>query len=118
MEVARWGASACEQLPMIEQPNAIKEQLAWQELCDLALVTEQHQLTTEGRLAAAFPCHPRFAKMLLSAAQLQQSQQVEHLLSLACVFAALLEERDIFNAEQRQDNCDIVLASEAIISAT
>lgn len=107
MEVARWGANGCDQLPMIEQPNVTKEQLAWQELCDLGLVTQQHQLTTEGRLAAAFPCHPRFAKMLLSAAQLQQSQQVEHLLSLACVFAALLEERDIFNAQQRLDNCDI-----------
>ncbi len=106
MEVARWGATACSQLPMIELPDSKKEQLAWQELADLDLVSKQ-QLTTLGKLAAAFPCHPRFAKMLISAAQLQQSQQVEHLLTLACVYAALLEERDIFSAEQRQDNCDI-----------
>ena len=107
MEVARWGATACEQLPMIEMPNATKEQLAWQELIDLALVTHKHQLTAQGKQAAAFPCHPRFAKMLLAALQLEQSQQVEHLLSLACLLASLLEERDIFSAEQRLDNCDI-----------
>ena len=107
MEVARWGATACEQLPMIEMPNATKEQLAWQELIDLALVTHKHQLTAQGKQAAAFPCHPRFAKMLLAALQLEHSQQVEHLLSLACLLASLLEERDIFSAEQRLDNCDI-----------
>jgi ATP-dependent helicase HrpB len=107
MEVARWGATACEQLPMIEMPNATKEQLAWQELIDLALVTHKHQLTAQGKQAAAFPCHPRFSKMLLAALQLEQSQQVEHLLSLACLLVSLLEERDIFSAEQRLDNCDI-----------
>jgi ATP-dependent helicase HrpB len=107
MEVARWGATACEQLPMIEMPNATKEQLAWQELIDLALVTHKHQLTAQGKQAAAFPCHPRFAKILLAALQLEHSQQVEHLLSLACLLASLLEERDIFSAEQRLDNCDI-----------
>ena len=107
MEVARWGATACDQLPMIEMPNTTKEQLAWQELTELALVSQQHQLTAQGKQVAVFPCHPRFAKMLLSATQLEQTQQVEHLLSLACLYAALLEERDIFGAAQRVDNCDI-----------
>ncbi|MBA6392359.1 ATP-dependent helicase HrpB [Colwellia sp. BRX10-3] len=107
MEVARWGANACAQLPMIEMPNAKKEQLAWQELTDLGLVSKQHQLTAEGKLAAIFPCHPRFAKMLLAAAQFEHSQQVEHLLTLACLYTALLEERDIFSVEQRVNNCDI-----------
>ena len=107
MEVARWGANACAQLPMIEMPNANKEQLAWQELTDLGLVTQQHQLTVQGKLAAVFPCHPRFAKMLLAATQLEQSHQVEHLLTLACLYATLLEERDIFSVEQRANNCDI-----------
>jgi len=107
MEVARWGASGCTQLPMIEMPNAKRETLAWQELIDLTLVSQQHQLTAQGKVAAAFPCHPRFAKMLLSAAQFEESEHVEHLLTLACIYAALLEERDIFGAEQRQGNCDI-----------
>ena len=107
MEVARWGANACAQLPMIEMPHAKNEQLAWQELANLGLVSAQHQLTADGKLAAVFPCHPRFAKMLLAAALLEQSQKVEHLLALACLYAALLEERDIFSAEQRVDNCDI-----------
>ncbi|MGB1263297.1 MAG: ATP-dependent helicase HrpB [Cognaticolwellia sp.] len=107
MEVARWGANACAQLPMIELPNVKSEQLAWQELVELGLVSPQHQLTAQGKQVAIFPCHPRFAKMLLSAGQFEQTQQVPHLLSLACIFAALLEERDIFSAEQRANNCDI-----------
>ena len=45
--------------------------------------------------------------MLLSASRLEQQQDIAHLLSLACLLAALLEERDIFNAQQRQLDCDI-----------
>lgn len=107
MELARWGASDCSQLPMIEMPEEKREQLAWQELTNLGLLSPQQQLTTDGKQAANFPCHPRFAKMLLRAQFLEQRQGIEHLLSLACLLAALLEERDIFNAEQRSNDCDI-----------
>lgn len=107
IEIARWGVSACAQLPMLEMPNSKKEQLAWQELIQLGLVSSQHKLTREGTSAAAFPCHPRFAKMLLAAQQLAQNHSVENLLSLACLYAALLEERDIFSVEQRSNNSDI-----------
>tara|TARA_B110000495_G_scaffold203577_1_gene227986 strand:- start:990 stop:3581 length:2592 start_codon:yes stop_codon:yes gene_type:complete len=107
LEIARWGASDCSQLPMIEMPDSKREQLAWQELIELDLLTKQKQLTLDGKKAAAFPCHPRFAKMLLSAQHLAQQQEILHLLSLACLLVALLEERDIFNPQQRTDDCDI-----------
>lgn len=107
MEIARWGASECSQLPMIEMPDVKREKLAWQELIDLNLLSQQKALTVDGKQAAAFPCHPRFARMLLSASRLEQEQHIAHLLSLACLLAALLEERDIFNAQQRQLDCDI-----------
>lgn len=107
MELARWGANECEQLPMIEMPDRKREQLAWQELISLGLLSKQKQLTADGKLVASFPCHPRFAKMLLKAHYLEQQQAISHLLSLACLLAVLLEERDIFTAEQRVDDCDI-----------
>jgi len=107
MELARWGASDCSQLPMIEMPDSKREQLAWQELIDLGLLSENKNLTHDGKQVSAFPCHPRFAKMLLSAQQLEQQQDISQLLSLACLLAALLEERDIFNAQQRSNDCDI-----------
>ena len=107
MELARWGASDCSQLPMIEMPESKREQLAWQELIDLGLLSSQQQLTTDGKQVANFPCHPRFAKMLLRAQHLEQQHDISHLLSLACLLAALLEERDIFNAQQRSNDCDI-----------
>ena len=107
MELARWGASDCAQLPMIEMPESKREQLAWQELIDLELLSTTKQLTADGKKVSAFPCHPRFAKMLISAQCLEQQQEIPHLLSLACLLAALLEERDIFNSEQRRDDCDI-----------
>ncbi len=107
MELARWGANECMQLPMVEIPDEKREQLAWQELISLGLLSAQKQLTTDGKQVASFPCHPRFAKMLLRSQYLEQQQTISHLLSLACLLAALLEERDIFNAEQRFGDCDI-----------
>ena len=107
MELARWGANDCSQLPMIEMPEVKREQLAWQELIDLDLLSTQKQLTLDGKKVTVFPCHPRFAKMLLSAQHIEQKKDVQHLLSLACLLTALLEERDIFNAQQRLNDCDI-----------
>lgn len=107
LEVARWGANCCEQLPMIEQPKPKHEQLAWQELGKLGLVSTEHKLTEDGRLVASYPVHPRFAKMVVGAQKLNDSIHPEHLLSLACILTALLEEKDIFTKAQRQFDCDI-----------
>lgn len=107
LEVARWGANCCEQLPMIEQPKPKHEQLAWQELGKLGLVSTEHKLTEDGKLVASYPVHPRFAKMVVGAQKLNDSIHPEHLLSLACILTALLEEKDIFTKAQRQFDCDI-----------
>lgn len=107
LEVARWGASWCEQLPMIEQPKPTHEQLAWQELTKLGLVSSEHKLTEDGKLVASYPVHPRFAKMIVAAQTLSECIHQDHLLSLACLLTALLEEKDIFTKAQRQFDCDI-----------
>ncbi len=104
IEAARWGVNALADLPMLELPSKVKEQQAWQELLSLAIVNEKYQLTAHGKNVAQLPCHPRFAHMILSASQLPQTQLA---VSLACLLAALLEERDIFNNDQAQANSDL-----------
>ncbi|PKI12926.1 ATP-dependent helicase HrpB [Colwellia sp. 12G3] len=103
IEAARWGVSALAELPLLELPSKIKEQQAWQELQSLAIVDDKYLLTKHGEKAANLPCHPRFAHMILMAQHLGQNITL-----LACLIAALLEERDVFKGEQAKFDCDLV----------
>ncbi len=106
VEAARWGVKRLTQLPMLELPNSIREQHSWGELASLALVDQQNKLTHHGGLVAKLACHPRFAHMILSAKSLP-AKQSSQLTSLACLIAALLEERDIYRGQQAQFDCNI-----------
>lgn len=101
IEAARWGVSALADLPLLELPSQVKEQQAWQELQSLAIVDDKYLLTKHGEKASTLPCHPRFSHMILMA-----KSQNETL--LACLIAALLEERDVFKGEQAKFDCDLV----------
>ena len=103
IEAARWGVSTLADLPLLELPSKIKEQQAWLELQSLAIVDDKFILTKHGEKASELPCHPRFAHMILMA---QKSGQNATL--LACLIAALLEERDVFKGEQAQYDCDLM----------
>lgn len=107
IEVARWGVTALADLPLLELPKTIKEQQAWQELHSLAIVDGHNKLTQHGNKVAQFPCHPRFAHMIISAKNLSKNIPNDKLTVLACILAALLEERDIFSIEQSRNNCNI-----------
>jgi ATP-dependent helicase HrpB len=103
IEAARWGVSTLDELPLLELPSKVKEQQAWQELQSLSIVDDKYLLTQHGEKAANLPCHPRFAHMILMA--LPRGQNIT---LLACLVAALLEERDIFKGEQSKFDCDLV----------
>ncbi|MGL1958578.1 MAG: ATP-dependent helicase HrpB [Colwellia sp.] len=119
IEAARWGVTCLSDLPMLELPSEVKEQQAWQELQSLAIVNKSKKLTKHGEKVAQLACHPRFAHMILSAQMLDlavhngaNNQHDTNLESMACLLAALLEERDIFssknqNHEQALHNCDL-----------
>jgi ATP-dependent helicase HrpB len=107
IEVARWGVKQFNELPMIELPAKVQEQQAWQELQKLHLLDEKRHLTQLGENVARFACHPRFAKMIASAAALEKKYQRVGLTHLAALLAALLEERDIFRGERPKTDCDI-----------
>lgn len=107
IETARWGVNTLADLPLLELPIIIKEQQAWLELRSLAIVDKKNKLTQHGEKVAQFSCHPRFAHMIISAQNLSMKMPDEKLTFLACVLAALLEERDILPAEQSRFDCDI-----------
>ncbi len=106
IEAARWGVNKLADLPLLELPDHNKEQQAWQELQQLEIVSNKRKLTVLGVKVAELSCHPRFAQMILRASSLVVSLSTqylaEHYASLACLLAAMLEERDIFSRQQSQ----------------
>ena len=103
IEAARWGVTALAELPLLELPSKAKEQQAWQELQSLDIVDDKYLLTKHGEKASCLPCHPRFAHMILMA-----QTQGPNITLLACLIAALLEERDILKGEQAKYDCDLI----------
>ena len=103
IEAARWGVTGLAELPLLELPSKVKEQQAWQELHSLDIVDDKYLLTKHGEKAAGLPCHPRFSHMILMAKA--QGESITH---LACLIAALLEERDVLKGEQAKYDCDLL----------
>ncbi len=109
IEAARWGVSELAQLPLLDLPSKPQELLAWQTLEKLQVVDNKHRLTQHGEQVAKLPCHARFAHMIITAVALELQHQVSGLAWLACLLAALLEERDILSSQQRDAQADIAL---------
>lgn len=87
LDIAAFGESDVESLPWLSLPphgNIIK---ARQLLISLDALNESGEITVLGKRMAALPCHPRIARMILSATS-------KHLKCLACDIAAILEEKD------------------------
>ncbi len=107
IEAARWGVSALSQLPLLERPKLILEDEAWSSLIDLNIVDQKRKLSVHGNKVAVFPCHPRYAHMIIGACDLSEQHKIVKLPYLACIMAAMLEERDVFSREQGQANVDL-----------
>ncbi|REL28361.1 ATP-dependent helicase HrpB [Thalassotalea euphylliae] len=116
MEAARWGVSALTELPLLDQPNQALTNQGWQALAQLNIVDEQQKLTKHGQQVAQLSCHPRFAHMLVAAKSIAAETDDLRVLNLACLLAALLEERDILSREASRDNADIGVRVDLIVS--
>ncbi len=95
LDLAVWGTSDPSELIWLLPPpeSAV---LAAREVLDTVGAIYQGRVTAHGRAIHRLPCHPRIAHMLLMAAD-------QELLPLACDVAALLEERDILDAQAGAD---------------
>ena len=92
-----WGDAAT--FPWYEKPDEKALQRALTVLADLGAVDPQGKLTPIGRRMSVFPAHPRYARMLLAAGELDCVYEV-------CRIAGLAQGRDILfrKVDDRTEN--------------
>ncbi len=87
MELAFWGANDIEELKWLNAPSHAGLNQAKQLLVSLGLLTEQGQLTADGKQAHELGVEPRAAAMLI-----QSAHHSEKMLTTALAAVALIEE--------------------------
>jgi len=107
IEAARWGVKALNELPLLDFPKALTEEKAWLALQEINVLDRQRRLTQHGEQTVQLSCHPRFAHMIIKAKQLEHEKVLSGLGYLACLIAALLEERDVFSTADARLDCDL-----------
>lgn len=93
LAIAAFGETDVMALPWLTPPPAANVREAQQQLRLLGAITTDGHITPLGRRMAALPCHPRIARMMLQGHEPQRK-------ALACDIAALLEEKDVMDANQ------------------
>ncbi|HBB9943526.1 ATP-dependent helicase HrpB [Vibrio parahaemolyticus] len=87
MELAFWGTTDIHELKWLDIPSAAALQQAKQLLFSLGLVTEQGQLTAEGKQAHDLGVEPRAAAMLI-----KSQSHSDKMVNVALAAVALIEE--------------------------
>ncbi|MDF4838666.1 ATP-dependent helicase HrpB [Vibrio parahaemolyticus] len=87
MELAFWGTTDIHELKWLDIPSAVALQQAKQLLFSLGLITEQGQLTAEGKLAHDLGVEPRAAAMLI-----KSQSHSDKMVNVALAAVALIEE--------------------------
>ncbi|EGR1576794.1 ATP-dependent helicase HrpB [Vibrio parahaemolyticus] len=87
MELAFWGTTDIHELKWLDIPSAVALQQAKQLLFSLGLITEQGQLTAEGRQAHDLGVEPRAAAMLI-----KSQSHSDKMVNVALAAVALIEE--------------------------
>lgn len=87
LDVVAFGEQHVEELPWLTLPPRPERILATERLRNLGAITTENSITPIGKKMAQLPCHPRIARMMLSA----PSKEMQ---ALACDIAALIEEKD------------------------
>ncbi|MCY7297619.1 MAG: ATP-dependent helicase HrpB [Ilumatobacteraceae bacterium] len=105
LELAAWGTPV-DELRWADAPPPRTLQQAIELLVRLDALTEDGRLTDRGRRMLALPLHPRLARMVAGADTADGS--------LACVVAALLDERDVFRGRPDELPADLALRVGAV----
>ncbi|MBE4101962.1 ATP-dependent helicase HrpB [Vibrio parahaemolyticus] len=87
MELAFWGTTDIHELKWLDIPSAAAQQQAKQLLFSLGLITEQGQLTAEGKQAHDLGVEPRAAAMLI-----KSQSHSDKMVNVALAAVALIEE--------------------------
>ena len=107
LQLAALGTRSIDAFPLLDRPDASSIDQAVTLLRDLGALDEDDELTPTGRSMAQLPCHPRLSRFLIEAAQ-------RSCLKRACIWAALIGERDILQRPIRREysECDDALPSD------
>ncbi|MEP7203796.1 MAG: ATP-dependent helicase HrpB, partial [Ilumatobacteraceae bacterium] len=100
LELATWGTPISE-LQFIDQPPARAMQQAHDLLRRLGALEGDGRPTSTGRAMLALPLHPRLARMVIGVAAADKG--------LACVVAAILDERDVLRGRADELPADLAL---------
>lgn len=98
LELAAWGSKP-ESLAFLDPPPAKALQTAQQLLVELDALDDAGAITEMGRSMLGLPVHPRLAHMVIAAPPRLQA--------LACVVAALVDERDIMRGRADELPADL-----------
>jgi ATP-dependent helicase HrpB len=96
LELAAWGIQDVSQLSLLDLPNQGALQQARNLLVELNALDTEYKITQHGSKIHSLLTHPRLANMLIRSLELNCEK-------LACLTAALLEDKDIFVGEARKD---------------
>lgn len=107
LEIAAWGTPVGS-LPFLDAPPARALDSARETLAMLHLVDDHGTLTDAGRDALALPLHPRLGAMVARNAHDPTPGWI------ACMVAALLEERDIFRGRPSDLPSDLALRTRVL----
>ncbi len=105
LEIAQWGTPYAD-LSFIDRPPDASYQRACSLLQMLGALDDKGHPTETGRKILAVPVHPRLAHMITAASNSQRS--------LACVIAALLDERDVLRGRPDELPADIAIRIDVI----
>lgn len=95
LDAAIWGEREVERLPWLTPPPKSTLVHARTLLQSLGALDEAGRVTQQGRALSQLPCHPRIARMLLTADSPERK-------ALAADIAALLEEKDPLAGERQR----------------
>jgi ATP-dependent helicase HrpB len=94
LELANWGVREVTELHWLDTPNPGAVAQARELLLELGALDSHDSITPHGRQLLDTGAHPRLAHMMVRGAEAGHGYD-------ACLLAALLTERDIFNAGER-----------------
>jgi ATP-dependent helicase HrpB len=101
LELANWGARDPGDLDFLDPPPAKAYAEARKLLEMLSAVDADGAITDTGRAMARLPLHPRLAHMVVAAAEEDRG--------LACVIAALVDDRDVLRGHPDEVPIDLAL---------
>jgi ATP-dependent helicase HrpB len=107
LEIANWGINDPSELSLLEPPNPGNLCQAKTLLNSIQALEKNGKITQHGKKLISLGVHPRIGHMLLEAKELG-------LASIACLIAAMLEEKDVFSGQARY-NPDFLSRIEFVI---